>query len=278
MGVADQLVPVLKKLRLSGVLQSLELRNREAVDDGLVHTEYLYRLLHDEVDRRESKQLSQRLRRANFEAMKSIEDFDFQFNPNVPKAKVLDLATCQFVERRDNVLIIGQAGVGKSHLAQALGQRACRAGYNALYVAAADMLTQLRASRADQSYERRLLRFTSPELLVVDDLGLRPLSGEEPLDLYEIIRRRYEKGAMIVTSNRDIQEWHPMFGDALLASAAIDRLLHHAHVIDIEGESYRNPKNGKRSRAQKAPGVVPLGRPMTIEPNAVKSGSVDSVE
>jgi DNA replication protein DnaC len=248
MGVADDLVPVLKKLRLSGVLQSLELRNREAVDDSLAHTEYLYRLLHDEVDRRESKQLTQRLRRANFEAMKSIEDFDFQFNPSVPKAKVLELATCQFVERKHNVLIVGKTGVGKSHLAQALGQRACRAGYSALYVAAHDLLTQLRASRADQSYDKKLARFTAPDLLIVDDLGLRPLIGDEPIDLYEIIRSRYERGAMILTSNRDTAEWYPLFGDALLASAAMDRLLHHAHVLDIDGESFRNPKNGRRAR------------------------------
>lgn len=248
MGVADDLVPVLKKLRLSGVLQSLDLRNREAIDDGLAHTEYLYRLLHDEVDRRESKQLSLRLRRANFEGMKSIEDFDFQFNPNVPKAKVLDLATCQFIERKANVLIVGKTGVGKSHLAQALGQRTCRAGYNALYVAAHDMLTQLRAARADLSHEKKLARFTAPDLLIIDDLGLRPLSGDEPIDLYEVIRRRYERGAMIVTSNRDIAEWYPLFGDPLLASAAMDRLLHHAHVIDIDGESYRNPKTQKRTR------------------------------
>jgi len=249
MGVADDLVPVLKKLRLSGVLQSLELRNREATDDGLAHTEYLYRLLHDEVDRRESKQLAQRLRRAGFEAMKSIEDFDFQFNPKVPKAKVLELATCQFVERRDNVLIVGQTGVGKSHLAQALGQRACRAGYSALHIAAHEMLTQLRASRADQSYDKKLGRFTAPDLLIVDDVGLRPLAGDEPIDLYEVIRRRYERGAMIVTSNRAIEEWYPLFGDDLLASAAMDRLLHHAHVLDIEGESYRNPKTAKKRRA-----------------------------
>lgn len=248
MGVADDLVPVLKKLRLSGVLQSLDLRNREAIDDGLAHTEYLYRLLHDEVDRRESKQLSLRLRRANFEGMKSIEDFDFQFNPNVPKAKVLDLATCQFIERKANVLIVGKTGVGKSHLAQALGQRTCRAGYNALYVAAHDMLTQLRAARADLSHEKKLARFTAPDLLIIDDLGLRPLSGDEPIDIYEIIRRRYERAAMIVTSNRDIAEWYPLFGDPLLASAAMDRLLHHAHVLDIDGESYRNPKTQKRAR------------------------------
>ncbi len=249
MGVADNLVPVLKKLRLSGVLQSLDLRNREAADDGLAHTEYLYRLLHDEVDRRESKQLSLRLRRASFEAMKSIEDFDFAFNPNVPKAKVLDLATCQFVERKENVVIIGQTGVGKSHLAQALGQRACRAGYSALYVTTHEMLLQLRAARADQSYERKLFRFEAPDLLVLDDLGLRPHSGDEPLDLYEIIRRRYERGAMIITSNRDLAEWHPLFGDALLASAAMDRLTHHAHVITITGPSFRNPPDKKKARA-----------------------------
>ena len=248
MGVADDLVPVLKKLRLSGVLQSLELRNREAVDDSLAHAEYLYRLLHDVVDRRESKQLTQRLRRANFEAMKSIEDFDFQFNPSVPKAKVLELATCQFVERRHNVLIVGKTGVGKSHLAQALGQRACRAGYSAFYISAHEMLTQLRASRADQSYDKKLARFTSPDLLILDDLGLRPLVGDEPIDLFEVVRHRYERGAMVITSNRDTAEWHPLFGDPLLASAAMDRLLHHAHVLDIEGDSYRNPKNARRSR------------------------------
>ena len=248
MGVTDDLVPVLKKLRLSGVLETLDLRNREAVDDDLAHTEYLFRLLHDEVDRRESKQLTQRLRRANFEAMKSIEDFDFQFNPNVPKAKVIDLATCHFVERKANVVIVGKTGVGKSHLAQALGHRACRAGYSALYIAAHDMLTQLRASRADQTYDKKLARFTSPDLLILDDLGLRPLTGDEPIDLYEIIRSRYERGAMILTSNRDTAEWYPLFGDSLLASAAMDRLMHHAIVLDIDGESYRNPKNSRRSR------------------------------
>jgi DNA replication protein DnaC len=246
MAVTDELVPVLKKLRLSGVLQTLELRNREATDDALAHTEYLYRLLHDEVERRDAKQLSQRLRRASFDGMKSIEDFDFHFNPKIPKAKVLDLATCQFVERHENVLLLGNTGVGKSHLAQALGQRACRVGYSALYTSSHDMLTQLRAARADQSYERKLLRFTSPELLILDDLGLRPLTGDEPLDLYELIRRRYERGAMVITSNRAVEEWHPLFGDALLASAAMDRLMHHAHVIEIEGESYRNPKNSRR--------------------------------
>lgn len=248
MSPTDDLVPILKKLRMSGVLHSLELRVREAVDDNLAHAEFLYRLLHDEVERREAKQLDLRLRRASFDHAKTLEDFDFHFNPGVPKPKVIDLATCHFVARRENALIVGAAGVGKSHLAQALGHRACMAGHTVLYTGATQMLQQLRAARADHSYERKMLRFTNPDLLIVDDIGLRPLRDFEPEDLYEVIRQRYERGSMIITSNRATDEWYAMFGDELLASAAMDRLLHHATVIEIEGESYRNPANRSRTR------------------------------
>jgi len=255
MNPSEDLVPLLKKLRLSGVLQSLELRTKQAADDDLAISEFLYRLFADEVERRDAKQLQQRLRRANFEHARTIEDFDFQFNPAVPKAKILELATCAFVERHDDVLIVGQSGVGKSHLAQALGHRACRAGHTALYTGASEMLMQLRAARGDGSYERRLLRFTTPDLLIIDDLGLRPLTHDEPTDLFEIVRHRYERGSTIVTSNRAIEEWPPLFGNPLLASAAMDRLLHHGHVIVIEGDSYRNPPPSRRKRAAGAEAV-----------------------
>jgi DNA replication protein DnaC len=248
MSPTDDLIPLLKKLRLSGVLQSLELRIRQAVDDDLGHGEFLLRLLSDEVERRDSKQLEQRVRRAAFEHRTTLEDFDFHFNPSVPKAKVIDLATCAFVERRENVLVVGPTGVGKSHLAQALGHRACRAGFTVLYVSAHDMLTQLRAARADSTLERRMLRFTGCDLLIVDDLGLRPLVHDEPVDLYEVIRQRYQRASTIMTSNRALEEWHPLFADTLLASAAMDRLLHHAHVLVIEGDSYRNPPPAKRAK------------------------------
>ncbi|MEN9798956.1 MAG: hypothetical protein RL653_2652, partial [Pseudomonadota bacterium] len=241
MSPTDELMRLLKKLRMSGVMQTLDLRMKQATDENLAMSEFLVRLLADEVERREAKQLSARLRRASFEHAKTMEDFDFAFNGSVPKAKVLELATCAFVERHDNVFIIGPTGVGKSHLAQALGHRACRLGSNVLYVGAHELLMQLRASRADASYEKRLLRFTAPDVLIIDDLGLRGLNPDESGDLYEVVRRRYEQGSTIITSNRAIEEWPPLFGNPLLASAAMDRLLHHSHILVIEGDSYRNP-------------------------------------
>lgn len=235
----DDLAPVLKKLRLSGVLQSLDVRLRQVNDNDISTTEFLYRLLLDEVERREAKQLQLRLGRAAFESYKSFDDFDFSFNPELPKAKILDLATCRFLDTHSNILLVGPAGVGKSHLGQAIGQRACMAGHTALYVTAQSLFATLRAARGDGTLDRRLARFTTPQLLIIDDLGLRPLSDDEPMDLYEIIRQRYERSSTLITSNRDITEWYPLFGDALLASAAMDRLLHHSHVLVLEGHSYR---------------------------------------
>ena len=126
-------------------------------------------------------------------------------------------------------------------IAQALGHRACIAGYQVAYTTANRMLEELRAARGDGTHERRLARYATVDLLIIDDLGLRPLQGEEPLDLYDVIRQRYERASTIITSNRDLVEWAPLFNDPLLASAAMDRFLHHAHVIEITGPSYRNP-------------------------------------
>lgn len=253
MSTQDERIPLLKKLRLSGILQTLELRTRQAVEDNLAHPEYLYRVLSDEIERRDGKQLDQRLRRAGFEPHKTLEDFDFHFNPQIPKSQLIDRATCGFVQRRHNVLLIGPSGTGKSHIAQALGHRACCAGYSVLYLAAHDLLKQLRAARADGSYERRLLRFTSPQLLIVDDLGLRPLHSDDSIDLYQLIRHRYERGSMILTSNRSLDELLPLFGDALLASAAMDRLLHGAHLLTLDGDSYRNPPSQRARKATRHP-------------------------
>lgn len=251
MAAHDDLVPLLKKLRLSGVLQSLQLRQRQAVDDSLSHIEFLARILQDEVDRRDSKQVDQRVRRAGFDKLCTLEDFDFQFNPQIPKARIIDLATCQFVSRAENILFVGESGLGKSHLAQAFAYRACRAGYSAQYILAEELFRQLRAGRGDGTYERRLERFAKIDVLVVDDLGLRPLAGQEPLDLYEVIRQRYERRSLVITTNRDIDELTRLLPDPLLASAAMDRLLHHSHVLSLKGETYRNPKDPSRRKSTK---------------------------
>lgn len=255
MGPIDELVPILKKLRLSGVLQTFEMRLRQASDGQLSHAELVLRLLTDEVERRDGKQLQLRVGRAGFEHHKTLEDFDFAFNTKLPKAKILDLCTCRFLDSHTNVVIVGPSGVGKSHVAHAIGQRACMLGEATLYVSAQRLFTTLRAARGDGTYERQLGRFLAPNLLIIDDLGLRPLTHDEPMDLYEIIRQRYEKASTIITSNRDVPEWYSLFGDALLASAAMDRLLHHAELVTLDGRSYRT---AKRSHSP-GPGLSPDG-------------------
>jgi DNA replication protein DnaC len=239
MQISHQLVPKLKNLRLSGVLATLEVRTQQAIEEKLSYVEFLQRLLEDEVERRAQKQLALRLRRATFDLEKTLEGFDFAFNPSINRQQVFDLATCHFVERHESVLIQGPAGVGKSHLAQALGHEACRRGFDVLFVSISRMLAHLNGGRADGTYERRLAAHVRPDLLILDDFGLKPLLPPGPEDFYEVINERYEKGSLIVTSNRAFSEWPDLFQNPLLASAALDRLAHNAHQITITGDSFR---------------------------------------
>lgn len=239
MALSHQLTPQLKQLRLSGILETLELRNRQAVEEQLSHVEFLQRLLEDEVERRAQKQLTLRLRRASFDLEKTLEGFDFTFNPAIPRQQIFDLAAGHFIARHENVLIQGPAGVGKSHLAQALGHEACRRGFDVLFTSASRLLAHLHGGRADGTYERRLAAAVRPDLLILDDFGLKPLLPPAPEDLYEIVNERYERGSLIITSNRAFAEWPDLFQSPLLASAALDRLAHNAHQLVITGDSYR---------------------------------------
>lgn len=229
----------LKLLRLGGVLETLDVRVKQAVDEQMSYADFLQRLLEDELERRNHKQLAMRVRRANFQTDKTLERFDFAFNPQVNKHMVLDLSTCQFVARKQSVLVVGPSGVGKSHLAQALGWEACKRGYDVLYATCARLLATLAAGRIDGSYDRRLQALIRPDLLILDDFGLKPLKPPANEDMYDIINERYEKGSLMLTSNRAVSEFPALFGDPLLASAGLDRLLHNAHVLVINGPSYR---------------------------------------
>jgi DNA replication protein DnaC len=239
MQLDHQLSPMLRTLRLSGVLETLEVRNQQAIEQQLSHVEFLTTLLQDEVERRSQNKLRLRLRRANFDPTKTLEGFDFSFNPKFNKSEIFDLAACHYIEKRRNVLIYGPCGVGKSHLAQALAHEACRRGHEVLFVSTARMLRHLAGGRADESRAQRLQKYLRPDLLVLDDFGLMKAHPPGPEDLYEVIDTRYERGSILITSNRDRSEWPEMFGEPLLASAALDRLVDNARMLEITGRSYR---------------------------------------
>lgn len=241
---AHQLTPYLKQLRLSGILETLDVRTQQAIADKWSYLEFLTRLVQDEVERRGQKQLDRRIRRGGVTTTKTLESFDFTFNPAINRQQVYDLATCAFIRERRNVLICGQTGVGKSHLGHALAHEAARKGFDVLFTAAHRMLAHLGAGRADGSYEKRLAAYTKPHLLVIDDFGLKPLPPSGPADLYDVIDGRYERASIVLTSNRAPSEWPDLFGDPLLASAGLDRLAHRATVLMITGRSYRLAQRG----------------------------------
>jgi len=239
MELKTHLVPKLKALRLSGILDTLEVRTQQAIAEQWTYGDFLERLLEDEVERRAQKQLALRVRRAALNSAKTLETFDFSFNPGLNRQQVYDLATCQFVHEKRNVLICGPTGVGKSHLAQALAHSACRQGFDVLFVDAHKMLRHLFAGRADHTYDRRLALYARADVLVIDDFGLKPMQTPAAQDMYDIIDERYEKGPIVLTSNRAPAEWANWFADPLLASAGLDRLSHRAHVVLMSGASYR---------------------------------------
>jgi DNA replication protein DnaC len=239
MELKGQLAAQLRQLRMSGVMETLETRNRQAIDAQWSYVEFLTRLLEDEIERRAQKQLSLRLRRATLNTAKTLENFDFAFNPNINRQQILALAACDFVREKRNALICGPTGVGKTHLAQALGQEAARQGCDVLLVSVQKMLAHLNGGRADGSWERRFNTYLRPDLLILDDFGLKPIQPPGPEDLYDIINERYEKASILLTSNRAPSEWTDIFLDPLLASAGLDRLLDRAEVVVIRGASFR---------------------------------------
>ena len=246
----DNMLPQLKSLRFSGVLDTLDIRNQQAIEQKLSYVDFLALILNDEYERRENKKLRLLLRRANFEGERTIENFAFDApNLKINKAQIFDLATCAFIRERVNVLIVGPTGVGKSHVAQAIGHSACRRGFEVQFSSCHKVLAQLRAGRADGTFERKLQALLRPDLLIMDDFGLRTLTPPADEDFHELVTERYEHGSIVLTSNLDFTEWKTAFPNQVLAAATVDRLRHMAHRVIIEGESYRRPRpipqNGK---------------------------------
>jgi DNA replication protein DnaC len=238
--VKSSMKTVLKRLKLSGLLPGLIDRAAYAQKAALPPLDFLELALQDEIDRREQKNLSTRLDRAGFADPHTFEEFDWNVPVTFDRDRVRDLFSLQFLDRKEDVIFLGPVGVGKTSLACALGHSACRAGHRVLFLRSDDLLKLIHQSRGDNSTERVLRSLLTPDLLIVDDFGLRRLNAQQSSDFYEVIIERHRRSSTIVTSNRAIDEWIPLFDDPILAQSALDRLAHNGHQVVMDGPSYRS--------------------------------------
>jgi DNA replication protein DnaC len=235
----ESLSSALRKLRLSGLSQTLEVRVQEAASHSLSHVEFLELILQDELTVRQERLIDRRVKAAGFRELKPLEDFDFSFNPSIKKKQIYDLACCRFIRERRDVLWMGPPGVGKSFLVQALGYQAIKMGFVVLYRSIFDVVRDFLHDEAFGGEERVLSKYLKPDLLIVDDMGMKQLPKRSGEYLFEIIMRRYETRSTIMTSNRPLEDWGKLIGDVPSATAILDRFLHHAEIITITGRSYR---------------------------------------
>ncbi|MDH3675464.1 MAG: IS21-like element helper ATPase IstB [Anaerolineae bacterium] len=233
------LLPKLRQLKLSGMLLTLDTRAAQALERQLSPTEFLALLLDDELERRSQQSLARRLKLSGCDQHKTLARFDFTAAPGVNRPFIQDLASCAFIQRHENLLLTGPTGVGKSHIANALAIEALKRDLRVFCRGTQRLLTDLHAARATGADTRFLAKLLTVDLLVLDDFGLQPLTAQAAQDLYDIIAHRYETTSLIITSNRAFEEWSEVFGNDLLASAALDRLTHHCHTLVIRGQSYR---------------------------------------
>jgi len=230
---------LLTRFNLAGIRKTLDLRLHEAQEDNLSYSEFLEILLHDEKENREDNRRKRLYQEARFPFEKTIDDFDFSFQPGIKKGEILELATCKYIEKHENIIFVGQPGTGKTHLSIALGLKALAYGYTVLFTTVWDMITTLQQSRADHTYKRKIDYYLKPDLLILDELGYKTMGETTVEDFFEIVSARYEKKAIIITSNRDFPSWDKIFFDKTLTGAIIDRLIHHCHTFILKGESYR---------------------------------------
>jgi DNA replication protein DnaC len=247
----ESLSSALRKLRLSGLVQTLEVRLQEAASHHLSHLEFLELILQDELAVRGERLIERRVKAAGFRELKPLTDFEWSFNPSIKKKQVYDLACCRFIRERRDVLWMGPPGVGKSFLVQALAYEAIKQGFVVLYRSIFDVVRDFLHDETLGGEERVLAKYLKPDLLIVDDMGMKQLPKRSGEYLFEIIMRRYETRSTMMTSNRPLEDWGKLIGDVPSATAILDRFLHHAEIVTITGRSYRLRNHGGQAEEPK---------------------------
>jgi DNA replication protein DnaC len=252
----DRLLSILKQLRLSGLAETLDVRLQEAAGHQLSHAEFLELILQDELHVREQRQIARRVKSAAFKELKPLDHFDWSFNPSLPRKQVFDLATCRFIRESRDVLLIGPPGVGKSFVVQAVGYQAIRQGFVVLYRSIFDVVRDFLHDEALGGEEKVLMKYLKPDLLIVDDMGMKNLPKRSGEFLFEIIMRRYETRSTMMTSNRPLEDWGKLIGDVPSATAILDRFLHHAEILTLNGRSYRLRNRSSDDNGSQAPAAT----------------------
>ena len=229
----------LKTLKLPTFLREYEKVSRQSAHEGLDHVQFLSRLVELELIDRERRLVERRIKAAKFPTVKSLDSFEFKAIPSLNKARVLELARCEWIERRENVIALGPSGTGKSHVAQGLGLAACQRGMSVRFVTAAALVHELMEARDERRLVRLQKQLANHKLLIIDELGFVPLSKTGAELLFELVSQRYERAAVLITSNLPFDEWTETFGSERLTGALLDRLTHHVHILEMNGESFR---------------------------------------